>query len=103
MFKCFCCRSEMKHGGPTGPDLLLGFIPTANNMQFILQIMNSIPFMTLALLSAMLKRSTVVLSPVSKYSSGNLSPVEITMCGAIHVQFSRRLLVFAIISIGRHH
>ena len=23
MFKCFCCLSEKKHGGPTVPDLLL--------------------------------------------------------------------------------
>ena len=23
VFKCFCCRSEIKHGGPADPDLLL--------------------------------------------------------------------------------
>ena len=23
VFKCFCCQSETKHGGPTDPDLLL--------------------------------------------------------------------------------
>ena len=101
VLKCFCCGSEMKHGGPRDPDLLpgwnnfrlpnssatetRGFIKTqtVNNMLYVLSIFF---FFCVALHHVEKFKGYLISSArVSKYSTS--SPVEIRREGVFKCNF----------------